>query len=256
MVNWDALKVEWETTDISLADLATKHDVKLGTLKSRKSREKWLKGATQTDATGNPEDATVLKVDASTEGSQQSAVSSQKGERKRGGNPNPSYSFPKHNKAAEKHGFYSKVIPQELQELFDEIEDAISTENMLWDQIKVQYMAIMRAQSIMFVESKDEMIKELKKRKDTEWGEEVEYEFQFAWERQAQFLNAQSRAISELRSLIEQFETAADKTDKRRLELEQMRLNINKTKLDIEAAQKEDGDKVTKIVIVDDIPKG
>ena len=59
MVNWEELKTEWETTDISLADLAAKHDVKLGTLKSRKSREKWTK-----DATGNQKDATITKVDA------------------------------------------------------------------------------------------------------------------------------------------------------------------------------------------------
>lgn len=64
MVNWEELKTEWETTDISLADLAAKHDVKLGTLKSRKSREKWVKGATATDATGNQKDATISKVDA------------------------------------------------------------------------------------------------------------------------------------------------------------------------------------------------
>lgn len=31
------------------------------------------------------------------------------------------------------------------------------------------------------------MIKEIKKRKDTEFGEEIEYEFQFAWDRQATF---------------------------------------------------------------------
>lgn len=34
----------------------------------------------------------------------------------------------------------------------------------------------------------------------------IEYEFQFAWDRQASFLNAQSRAMSELRSLIKQYD--------------------------------------------------
>src|SRR5690606_30160899 len=64
MVNWDELRIEWGTTDISLADLAAKHDVKLGTLKSRKSREKWTKDATTSDATGKQKDATISKVDA------------------------------------------------------------------------------------------------------------------------------------------------------------------------------------------------
>lgn len=48
MANWDEIKLEWETTKITLADLAEKHGIKLGTLKSRKSREKWSRDATKT----------------------------------------------------------------------------------------------------------------------------------------------------------------------------------------------------------------
>jgi len=50
MANWDEIKREWETTKITLADLAERHDIKLGTLKSRKSREKWSRDATETAA--------------------------------------------------------------------------------------------------------------------------------------------------------------------------------------------------------------
>lgn len=64
MANWDEIKHEWETTKITLADLAEKHDIKLGTLKSRKSREKWLRDATEKDATKTAKVATV-KEDAS-----------------------------------------------------------------------------------------------------------------------------------------------------------------------------------------------
>lgn len=76
----------------------------------------------------------------------------------------------------------------------------------------------------MFVESKKEMIKELKKEKliSNENGEisEKEYEFQFSWDRHATYLNAQSRAMSELRSLIKQFDEVAHIDDVRRLKLE------------------------------------
>lgn len=52
MANWTDIKKEWETSKITLAALADKHDVKLGTLKSRKSREKWSRDATtKKDAT-------------------------------------------------------------------------------------------------------------------------------------------------------------------------------------------------------------
>ncbi|PIC65348.1 terminase [Sporosarcina sp. P13] len=48
MTNWDEIQRDWETSKITLAALAEKHDVKLGTLKSRKSRDKWLRDATKT----------------------------------------------------------------------------------------------------------------------------------------------------------------------------------------------------------------
>lgn len=63
MTNWDAIRKEWETTEITLAALAEKHNVKLGTLKSRKSRERWSRDATEKDATKN---ATTNKKVATT----------------------------------------------------------------------------------------------------------------------------------------------------------------------------------------------
>lgn len=63
MVNWDEIKREYETTKITLAKLAEKHEIKLGTLKSRKSREKWSRDATVKDATKTKKVATI-KEDA------------------------------------------------------------------------------------------------------------------------------------------------------------------------------------------------
>ncbi|WP_273125825.1 terminase small subunit [Bacillus weihaiensis] len=45
-MNWDAIREEFETSDITLKALAEKHEIKLGTLKSRKSREGWERVAT------------------------------------------------------------------------------------------------------------------------------------------------------------------------------------------------------------------
>lgn len=64
MANWDEIKLEWETTKITLADLAEKHGLKLGTLKSRKSREKWLRDVTEKDATKTKKVATISSKDA------------------------------------------------------------------------------------------------------------------------------------------------------------------------------------------------
>lgn len=61
-MDWNEIRKEWETTKITLKDLAAKHDVKLGTLKSRKSREKWSRDATKKDATKSQKVATPKKM--------------------------------------------------------------------------------------------------------------------------------------------------------------------------------------------------
>jgi len=159
---------------------------------------------------------------------------------------------PKQNQNAITHGFFAKFLPEETLEIMEAMNE-LSPADLIWDQIQIQYAAIIRAQRIMHVESKDEMIKELKKAKYEYYPRskedgggvekavtEEEYEFQFAWERQAQLLTAQSRAIGELRSSIRQFVEMADADDERRLKLEQMQLGINKTKLEIEKIQSGD----------------
>jgi phage terminase small subunit len=62
-MNWDAIRKEFETSDITLKALAEKHEIKLGTLKSRKSREGWER-ATKKDATKQKKVATPVKEDA------------------------------------------------------------------------------------------------------------------------------------------------------------------------------------------------
>jgi len=59
--NWEEIQKEWETTKITLAALTEKHDVKLGTLKSRKSREAWVRGPSVKGATKKKKDATISK---------------------------------------------------------------------------------------------------------------------------------------------------------------------------------------------------
>lgn len=128
--------------------------------------------------------------------------------RNKGGQPgNKNATGPPGNKNAEKFGFFSKYLPEETLELMEEITEK-NPLDILWEQISIQYAAIIRAQRIMYVKDKNEMIKELKKHETNEFSEKTEYEIQFAWDRQASFLNSQSRAMSELRSLIKQYNEA------------------------------------------------
>ncbi|HBF9478764.1 TPA: hypothetical protein KO344_003190, partial [Clostridioides difficile] len=101
--------------------------------------------------------------------------------------------------------------------------------------------AIIRAQKIMYVKDKEEMIKEIKKHENTENGERTEYEFQFAWDRQASFLNAQSRAMSELRSLIKQYDEMIHKDWN--LATEEQKNRVEKLKCEVDNLNKDDTDK-------------
>ena len=74
---------------------------------------------------------------------------SKKSVRKRGGQPgNRNRAAPKGNKRAEKFGFFSKYLPEETREIFDAIDEADPLD-LLWDQIRLSYTAIIRAQSIL-----------------------------------------------------------------------------------------------------------
>ncbi|HFL3608711.1 TPA: phage terminase small subunit [Clostridioides difficile] len=154
---------------------------------------------------------------------------------------------PPGNKNAEKFGFFSKYLPEETQDLINEIKNKDKFD-ILWEQITIQYAAIIRAQKIMYVKDKEEMIKELKKHESTENGEKMEYEFQFAWDRQASFLNAQSRAMSELRSLIKQYDEMIHKDWN--LATEEQKTRVEKLKCEVDNLSKDDiGDDELKISV-------
>lgn len=145
----------------------------------------------------------------------------------------------KNNQNAKKHGFFSRYIPQETLEIMGMLEEK-SPADLIWDQILIQYAAIIRAQQIMFVEDKEDKTEFLKKEKETDYGIEKEYEVQFAWDKHATFLNAQSRAMSELRSLIKQFNEMTTEDDERRLKLELMQTQIDKMKAETAKLKGED----------------
>lgn len=110
----------------------------------------------------------------------------------------------KGNRNAEKHGFWSKYLPDETKEIFDAINNA-NPLDLLWHQIQIAYAAIVRAQKIAFVKNrKDKTIERIEERDGNVIGEK--WEVQQAWDKQENFLKAQARAQSELRSLIKQYD--------------------------------------------------
>ncbi|WP_074438274.1 phage terminase small subunit [Clostridioides difficile] len=188
-------------------EIAEKHNVSLSTVKSWATRYWKQKGCNQ------PKKVATKKRGAPI------------------GNKNAT--GPPGNKNAEKFGFFSKYLPEETRELIQEISIKDKFD-ILWEQITIQYAAIIRAQKIMYVKGKEEMVKELKTYESTENGEKIEYEFQFAWDRQASFLNAQSRAMSELRSLIKQYDEMIHKDWNLATEEQKTRIDTMRTKVELE----------------------
>lgn len=140
---------------------------------------------------------------------------------------------PLRNGNAATHGLYRKYLPQEIYDLKEELKEAVNNDSLsiIWDSIMLQYTQIIHAQRIMFVRDKEDMTKELRKKKLTESGFEEEWEIQFAWDKQASFLNAQSKAMSTLVTLIEKYDRLAN-TEEQKLRIEKLKKEIASIKVD------------------------
>lgn len=152
---------------------------------------------------------------------------------------------PEKNANNYKHGFYSKYLPKQTYDIFEKIEEMDPIE-ILWQNIKIKFAAIIRSQKIMYVTAKKEMVKELKKIKTgseltgpkddkqaIETYREEEYEFQFAWDRQATFLKAQSDAMRTLTKMIRDYDELVNKSP---MATEEQKLRIEKLKVEVKNA--------------------
>lgn len=159
-------------------DIAEKYGVSLNTVKSWKKRYGWHreKGCTQ-----------IKRVHKN--------CISQIGNRNATGPPG--------NRNAEKYGFYSKFLPEDTKEIVFHDEDPL---DVLWVQIRFAHAALIRAQQIAYVESqKDKTVDVI----STTTGDAIEsttLAIQQAWDKQENFMKAQSHAQATLAKLIRQYD--------------------------------------------------
>lgn len=220
---WEKLRTEFETTAISLADLARKYDIPYSTVYGQKKRNHWKKPKS-------------IKM---------------RGNKRAKGNPgNKKASAPKGNKNRVTHGLFAKWLPKESLDIINDIGDA-RPEDLIYQNILIQYTAIIRSQKIMNVEV-NEVIKEVKKKADTLESDIVEYEISFAWDRQEKFLVAQSRAMGTLLNLIKQFKEMVNEDDERALELDNMRAKVKMARAKADVA-KHEADKLSQSGQVNDL---
>ena len=165
--------------------------------------------------------------------SERSDKKSERSNRKKGGQPgNKNATGPPKNKNAEKHGFFSKYLPEETLSIIQEMPE--NPLDVLWDQIQIAYAAIIRAQQIMYVRDRDDKtIEKIEYKDGNVIGER--WEVQHAWDKQGKFLQAQARAQSELRSLIKQYDELLHKrwdlaSDEQKARIAQIKAQTDKLK--------------------------
>lgn len=128
------------------------------------------------------------------------------------------------NTNAVKHGLFSKYLPAETLELVGNIE-MMSPLDILWENICLKYAAIIRSQKLMYVEDANDCTKKI----TVDGSETTVYQYKEAYEKQASFLMAQSRAMGTLMNLIKQYEEMCNG----KLATEEQRLRIEKLKKEI-----------------------
>lgn len=153
---------------------------------------------------------------------------------------------PKGNSNAVTHGFFRRIFPddEETHAILEEI-GVKSPLDILWENIVIQYTAIARSQKIMFVQDQQDETRVLKKHKPGMFGDEIEYEYQHAWDKHATFLQAQSRAMATLQGMIKRYEEMLVSS----LATEEQRLRVEKLKLEVGKIQSGDDDRPSEVVV-------
>lgn len=190
---------------MKLVEIASQLNVSEGTVRSWKNRYKW-------NATLQKDNRNVAKKKGAQPGNKNAV----------------GHGAPKGNQNAKKHGLFSRYLPEDTREIFDALDTADPLD-LLWNQIKLANLAIIRAQQIMYVRDQEDVTttKIEEHSGDASWGEK--WEVQQSWDKQATFLQSQARAQSELRGMIKQYDEMLHKnwdlaTEEQRTRIDAMRV--------------------------------
>lgn len=232
MINWEEVRKEYEETDISANALAKKRGIPNSTLHGRKKREGWRRRKKPKKATDN--------------------IGGQNGNDNAVGNDGGA---PEGNKNAVSHGLFANYLPKEMLDIITELNQ-MTPADMVWQNILIQYTAIIRSQKIMFVRDEfDNFSNNIGVRLDPHAPDkegnptivEEKREWHMAYERQERYLSAQSRAMTTLSNLIRQFVALADDDDERKLKMTRLELEIKKLQQVVEPSASAE-DKVAEVM--------
>lgn len=209
---------------LKLIDIAKRLDLPEGTVRRWKCTYKW-----EANARKKPKKASARKRGG------------QKGNKNAVGNTS---SKPGNQKAA-KFGFYSKYLPDETLEIFEALDDADPLD-ILWDQIRISYTAIVRAQRIAYVKDQADKTIAVTMESVTDSGSSTAYDVQQAWDKQTAFMKAQAQAMSTLNGLIKQYNEMLRSRGEEATEEQKLRLDLMRAKLG------QGAEEVKKVTIIND----
>lgn len=246
--------------EIKLKDIAAQLSVGEGTLRGWKNKDSWdekLNGTFHLNKKSAPSKKTERSENkGGAPPGNKNAVGNKGGAPLENTNA-VGHGAPLRNTNSLKHGFYRKHMPPEVMEIVDKLQaDGIDHLDMLWGNILIQFANLMHSQKVMFVKDKDDMTKVIKKVKGLigedqkiKLAEEIEYEIQHAGDKQANLLAAHARASAELRNHIKDFLLLSGEDDLRRLQLQKMQKEMEKTNIELEILKAGDNKDVTELVV-------
>lgn len=222
---------------MKLVEIASQLDLPPGTIRRWKSTHHW------DGERSDKKDANVRK--------------------KKGGQPgNHNATGPPRNQHARKHGLFAKWIPEEIREILNVSEEAEMDQlDYLWASINVQWSQIVYAQNLMFVTGKDDMTTTKISESCGNTSSET-WEVQQAWDKQANFMGAQARAMKTLESMIKTYEELLSKesgsaSEEQRARINQLKAQTKKLEDKDDGEIDDDGfmDAITGIVSQMQMPK-
>jgi phage terminase large subunit len=223
MTNREKARELYEDQGLTLVEIANILGVPPGTVRGWKCRERWNVAPLQRKNVAEEKPPRAVK-------------------KKKPQKPNGRPPFQPKNKDALKHGLFARYLPDETRDIVEQMESR-STADILFEQIQFAYAAILRAQNVMYVESREDTTKEENfsmvstsssssgKVQRESMTEQHGYLVQMAWDKQATFMAAQARAQGALNGMIKQYEEmsryALDE-EEQRARIEQIKANTAK----------------------------
>jgi len=188
---------------LSAAQIAERLGIPAGTVRGWKSKERWNTG-------------TLERSDGALRA-----------------RPNCYTPFQPRNQVPTVHGLFARYLPDETRDIMQQLQDR-SPIDVLWDQIQLAYAALIRSQQIMHVKDNgDHSVTKVAEGSSSQ-GESEKWEIQYAWDKQASYLNALAKAQSALAKMVMQY----DELCRSELTTEEQRLRIEKIKFDMDLAKR------------------